>query len=54
MEEPSPLEYRIDDGAALSCLIPRFTLQPVVENSIFHGIEPKGTPGTITIHFPEK
>ena len=48
------LEYRIDDGAALSCLIPRFTLQPVVENSIFHGIEPKGTPGTITIHIFRK
>ena len=48
------LEYRIDDEAALSCLIPRFTLQPVVENSIFHGIEPKGTPGTITIHIFRK
>ena len=48
------LEYRIDDEAALSCLIPRFTLQPVVENSIFHGIEPKGTPGTITIHIYRK
>ena len=46
--------YRIDDEAALSCLIPRFTLQPIVENSIFHGIEPKGTPGTITVHIFRK
>lgn len=28
---------------------PKFVLQPLVENSIEHGIEPKGTPGRITI-----
>lgn len=44
------MTYQIDDEDALNCPIPRFTLQPIVENAIFHGIEPKGAPGTITVH----
>ena len=44
------LAIDIDDESLTSCQILKFTMQPIVENSIFHGIEPKGTTGTITIH----
>lgn len=33
----------------LDCQILKFTLQPLVENAIFHGIEPKGEAGSIHI-----
>ena len=44
------LEIENDDPELLSCEILKFSLQPIVENAIFHGIEPKGTAGKITIH----
>lgn len=44
------LDCRIDDDSLLACQILKFTLQPLVENAIFHGIEPKGTTGKIQIH----
>ena len=34
---------------AMECLIPRLTLQPLVENALFHGLVPRKTPGTIRI-----
>lgn len=42
--------FLIDDDHLLKGQIVRFTLQPIVENAIFHGIEPKGISGTINIH----
>lgn len=44
------LSVQTDDECLLSCLILKFTLQPLIENAIFHGIEPKGTAGSIGIH----
>ena len=44
------MEYRIGDPRLLKNQILRFTLQPVLENAIFHGIEPKGSSGHIDIH----
>lgn len=43
------LEYDIQDNSLLKNQTLRFTLQPIVENAIFHGIEPKGQNGKITI-----
>ncbi len=44
------LTFDIEDPSLTGCKILKFTLQPLVENAIFHGIEPKGTAGNITIH----
>jgi two-component system sensor histidine kinase YesM len=43
------LEQHVLSEELLNSLIPRFSLQPIVENAIFHGIEPKGTGGHIAI-----
>ncbi|MGX8700720.1 sensor histidine kinase [Caproiciproducens sp.] len=37
------------DEAAQGCLIPPYTLQPLVENAFLHGLEPKEEGGTIKI-----
>lgn len=43
------MEIQVDEESIYDCRIIKFTLQPLVENAIFHGIEPKGT-GHILIH----
>lgn len=40
----------MDDPAIAESDIIKFTLQPLVENSIFHGLEPKGGIGAVRIH----
>ena len=39
----------VADESLYQCLIHRFTLQPLVETALFHGIEPKGCVGKIEI-----
>lgn len=43
------VSYSVPDDALLDYVIPKLTLQPIVENAIFHGIEPKGGNGLITV-----
>lgn len=43
------MDVQVDDESIYDLHIIKFTLQPLVENAIFHGIEPKGS-GHITIH----
>lgn len=44
------VEYQDEDREVLfKCLLPKLTLQPVVENSIIHGIERKMGEGTVRI-----
>ena len=41
-------EYDVDKEAG-DCIVPKLILQPLVENSIYHGIRQKGEPGVIKI-----
>lgn len=43
------LEVTVDDEILNDCQIIKFTLQPLVENAIFHGIEPTGGSGVVKI-----
>lgn len=47
-------QFIYDEVRAASVNMPRFTLQPIVENAIIHGLEPKISVGTlwITVTYP--
>ena len=37
------------DGAPMDALVPPLVLQPLIENAVYHGIEPRTEPGTVSI-----
>ncbi len=42
--------YHTDEKEARSALIPKLSLQPLVENSIYHGIEKRARGGWVAVH----
>jgi len=46
--ESFKVDYEIDE-ALLDYKIPKFTMQPIIENAVFHGLEPKSGIGMILI-----
>ncbi len=47
-----PEKFRVEYAVAfefMDCQVPKLILQPLVENAIFHGLEPRPEPGTIRI-----
>ena len=44
------VDIQVDDPLLYEAGIIKLTLQPIVENAIFSGIEPSGNPGLISIH----
>lgn len=43
------IEYEDEDIEAFACMIPKLTLQPIVENAVYHGLEEKVGKGQLTI-----
>jgi signal transduction histidine kinase len=48
LNEPLQVDANLDEEA-LDCWVPSFTLQPLVENAVRHGIVPRGGGGTVAI-----
>ncbi|MGO4497956.1 sensor histidine kinase [Paenibacillus sp. 2RAB27] len=46
---PITMHYHIDEEL-LSYKLPKLLLQPIIENAIFHGLEPNSSEGTISVY----
>ena len=52
-QEKLSYEILVDDKMINEDLIPRLLIEPLVENAISHGLEPKRENGTVTVHLYE-
>ncbi|KMW22490.1 sensor histidine kinase [Enterocloster citroniae] len=48
------VDFQVDVNVTQSCLIPHMTLQPLVENAIYHAVEKMLTPCTIEVSVQEE
>ena len=48
-EDRFSLEFHSEDDSVLNYYIPKMTFQPLVENALYHGLEPKKGSGKIVI-----
>ena len=44
------VDWQLDDTPVELLRIPLLTLQPLLENAVYHGIEPSETPGVVSIN----
>ena len=48
------VNFKIDDGVDLAQQVPALVLQPLIENSVIHGIAPKSHGGTIDVRVSQR
>jgi two-component system sensor histidine kinase AlgZ len=53
LEERLNVQWQVDDFPD-DLMVPPLLLQPLLENAVYHGIEPSASPGTITIEIHRK
>ena len=49
-----PLDIIYEDEDILHCLVPRLTIQPLVENAVVHGLEPRRGLGSVMVRLWEE
>ncbi len=53
LEDRLNVDWRIEEVPD-DAMVPPLILQPLLENAVYHGIEPSARPGTISIHIQRK
>ncbi|PAK54432.1 sensor histidine kinase [Paenibacillus sp. 7541] len=47
--EPVPVHIQVEDDTLLECMMPKLTLQPIVENALMHGLGTSNSGGFVLI-----